>query len=361
MNGTLHVFEFLDQPLADLPVGVMPLFGNDRFLKRLAIAKLKEAFAGGDEEFSPQEFEGPETDWAAINDELLTRSLFGSDGPKMVVVDNADAFVKTHRDRLEQLHSEGFDGLLILVVDTWMSNTRLYKSIARKGLQIKCVEPKRGKSDNRDDKAVQKWMVNRAKGTYDFTLPAAGAQTVIDCADGNFGLMDQELQKLAVWAGAGGKVSAELVRETVGGWRTRTMWDALDAVADGDAGTALTLLNQLLRGGDHPLALFGQMAWSLRRYGMATEIVYQQLRASKRPRLSSAISEAGFYARGSEMDKATARLKSMGSKRSGKILDWLREADLSLKRSHSTGDRGRLVLELMIAKLSSQIAAKPAS
>ena len=89
MTGTVHIFDFLAQDLAELPSGLCPVFGTDRFLKRLAIEKLVTAFAGGDADFSPQNFEGGETAWADVNDELATRSLFGGSGPKLIVVDQA--------------------------------------------------------------------------------------------------------------------------------------------------------------------------------------------------------------------------------------------------------------------------------
>eukprot|EP01048_Picozoa_sp_COSAG05_P019081 COSAG05_NODE_2913_length_2513_cov_1.668600_3_plen_98_part_01 len=93
-----------------------------------------------------------------------------------------------------------------------------------------------------------------------------GGQMLVDLTSNEFGRMDQELQKLSLFADSKGKVSQETIKKVVGGWRARTMWDAVDAAADGDAKRAVTLLDQLLRSGEHPLGLFGQLSWSLRRY-----------------------------------------------------------------------------------------------
>ena len=356
MTGTVHIFDFLAQDLADLPSGLCPVFGTDRFLKRLAIEKLVTAFAGGDADFSPQNFEGGETAWADVNDELATRSLFGGSGPKLIVVDQADTFVTANRERLEDVANNGCNGLLVILVEKWAANTRLYKAANKKSCQIQCTEPLQGRSKRRDDKAVQKWLVERAEAQYGYKLPAAGSQTIIDLTDCNFGQMDQELQKLALYADKSGKVTQAVIKQAVGGWRTRTMWEALDAAIDGDAKAALTLLDQLIRGGEYPLALFGQLAWSLRRYGQATEIVYQQMRSGQKPRLGKAIQEAGFKNWNGELENSEKRLKQLGSQRAGQILDWIREADLQLKRSHSKEDRGRLVLEKLIVRMSSQLA-----
>ena len=358
MKGTVPIFDFLQLAISptDLPSGLCPIFGTDRFLKKLAIKAITHAFAGSSEDFAPSIYDGNQATWPDIKDELFTRSLFGGDGPKFVIVDDAEPFVKSHRERLEDLTRQNIAGLLVIVVDTWASNTRLFKASAKSGLQIKCSPPTKGKSKTVDQKQVQQWLIERAKTEYQYTLPANGSQTIIELTDCNFGRMDQELQKIALYVDGKGKVTNEVIKQAVGGWRAETMWEALDAAVDGDAGKALALLDRLLRGGEYPLALFGQMAWSLRRYGQATEIVYQQMRAGKKPRIADAVRQAGFNAWGGELDAAETRLKKMGSARAGKILDWLLEADMALKRSHSHEDRGRLVLETLLIRLADELS-----
>ena len=361
MKGTIHVFDFLKQAASaaeadGLPTGLCPIFGTDRFLKRLSIASLTAHFAAGEEDFAASTYDGNQATWPDIKDELFTRSLFGGDGPKLIVVDDAEPFVKNYRDRLEDLAKEDLKSLLVIVVDKWASNTRLFKAAAKNGMQIKCTPPQKGKSKSIDEKLVGQWLIERASAEYQYKLPTNGAQTIIDLTECNFGRMDQELQKIALYVDKKGNVTNETIKQAVGGWRAQTMWEALDAAVDGDAGKALTLLDQMLRGGEYPLALFGQMAWSLRRYGQATEIVYQQMRAGKRPRIGDAVRQAGFNAWGGEIEAAEQRLKKMGSQRAGKLLVWLLEADMALKRSHSHEARGRLVLETLLVRLADELA-----
>lgn len=177
---------------------------------------------------------------------------------------------------------------------------------------------------------------------------------LVDLTDCEFGQMDMELQKLALYADKG-KVTVDTVGKVVGGWRTQTMWDAIGAAVDGDSGKALGLLDQLLKSGEHPLALFGQLSWSLRRYATATEHVLRQVRNGSRPDMGSAISAAGFKPWGGEADMAHDRLKQLGRDRAAKILDWIVEMDFSLKRSHSQADRGRFALERLFVRMSSEL------
>ena len=356
MAGTLHVFDLADCPL-DSITGVCPVFGGERFLKKFAVDFLLRSMAGDEADFSATQYDGDNVRWADVHDELATRSLFGSDGPRIVVVDHADKFVKENRERLEDyVASKSAAGLLILIIDTWPSNTRLYKKVNQSGFQIRCEAPtKSAKSKKRDEKKVCDWLVARAKSEYEFELPASGAQTLVELTDCNFGRMDQELQKLALYADKKGKVTQATIKQVVGGWRARTMWEAIDFAADGDAGRALELLDQLLRSGEHPLALFGQLSWSLRRYATATEIVMRQLRNGRKPNLPNAVKEAGFRAWGGELEASQARIRQLGRHRAGLMLDWLLEADLALKRSHSKPDRGRLVLEMLFVKMAKEL------
>ena len=94
---------------------------------------------GGDPDFAAGQFDSDSVSWADVRDELSTRTLFGGDGPRIVVVDHADKFVKENRERLEEyVGASNESGLLVLIVESWASNTRLYKAIDKTGLQIKC-------------------------------------------------------------------------------------------------------------------------------------------------------------------------------------------------------------------------------
>ena len=352
-KNTTHVFDFLEQESFSNPGGVCALFGSERFLKQLAI----QAMTAGSNEFSLVRIDGATAQLAEVLDELATQSLFGGSDPKVVVVDDADNFVKQYRDRLESVVEGSSNSLLVLVVEKWAANTRLYKLVDKNGFQIRCDAPLQGRSKKPDTKRIAAWLVERADKTHGFQLPATGATMLIELVDCEFGRMDQELQKLALYADKKGKVTANQVTEVVGGWRTRTMWDAIGAACDGETGEALRLLDQLLKMGEHPLALFGQLSWSLRRYATATEVVLRQVRSGNRADLSSAISAAGFKPWGGEADMAQDRLKQLGRGRAAQILDWLNETDAALKRTHTGEHRGRLALEKLFIRMSRELAS----
>ena len=365
MNGTHHIFEFLEKPSFQEATGACAIFGSERFLKKLAVKHIMEAI-GTNEDFVPSEYDSNHASWPAIwpdvHDELSTRSLFGGNSPKIVLVDDADKFVTENRDRIHDYVSQkNGSGLLVLIVNTWASNTKLYKLIDKVGFQIRCDPPKTSpKSKTANEPRIVQWLIQRAKEEYEFSLPKMGGQILVDLTNCDFGRMDQELQKLSLFADDKGKVSQETIKKVVGGWRARTMWDAVDAAADGDANRAVTLLDQLLRSGEHPLGLFGQLSWSLRRYSTTSEIVMRQMRQKKKPDLASAVRQAGFRSWGGEIETAQARIRQLGRKRAELMLDWLLEADMQLKNTHSKDDRGRLVLETLFVKMAKELGPNAA-
>ncbi|MDG2185259.1 MAG: DNA polymerase III subunit delta [Mariniblastus sp.] len=358
MSGTVHAFDLIHQTVPPLQSGVCPVFGSERFLKKLVIKTLLDSIAGDDAEFSSVQLDGPKTTWAAVNDELSMSTLFGGSGLKLVVIDDADSFVKEHRSQLEKLvENPPTDGLLILVVDSWAANTKLYKRIDKTGLQVDCDPPhiKRGKNKTPDEAKIAKWLISRARTEYDFELPMAGPAILIELTECNFGRMEQELAKLALYA-ADQTLDNQRIREIVGGWPAQTMWNAIDSATDGDAGVALGFLDQLLRSGEHPLALLGQMSWSLRRYAEVFELTRRDVRDGQKVDLNRALEQAGFRRWGGELDNASRRLKQLGRERVSQINRWLLDADLALKGTHSKPERGRLVLEEMFVKMSRELS-----
>jgi DNA polymerase-3 subunit delta len=206
-----------------------------------------------------------------------------------------------------------------------------------------------------DPKQPNQWLVSRAKTGHGFTLPKQAAQLLFDLTECEFGRMEQELSKIALFADDQGNIPMDTVKQVVGGWRTRTMWDAVDAALSGDAGKALDLLDLIFRGGEHPLALFGSLSWSLRRYANATEEVLRQMRSGRKPSMQAALKSAGLGGWGGE--NAEAHLKQIGSARAKQLSQWLLEADLQLKRSHAHESRGRFVLEKLFVKLAQELKA----
>lgn len=203
------------------------IFGGESFLKRQVLIRLRQAVLGGGEgDFSLSTFEGPEALFRNVMDELSTLAMFGS-GKHLVIVDEADDFVTRYRSELESYVAQPKPrAVLVLEVESWPSNTRLYKAVAETGLSIQCAAP--------PARQLARWLVGWAMQAHGAQLATPAAEMLVEMIGPELGLLDQELAKLALSTGRGGKITPELVVQMVGTWRTKTAWDMLDAALDGN-------------------------------------------------------------------------------------------------------------------------------
>jgi len=362
MPHTLHAFDYLAAPASHPPAGVCAVFGDEPFLKQLVLKELRRQVLGDDADVPVARHECDERppDWRDVADELATVSLFGGGGPRLVILERADSFVSANRPRLEDYVARPkTSGVLILEVDEWSAVTRLYKALDQSGLQIDCRPPQKGgKSKSVDEGAIVKWIAQWGKSQHNVLLNTDAAQHLLELTGPTFGLLDQDLAKLALLVPAGAKATPQQVQEIIGGWRTQSIWDLVDAAAAGETAAALQQLDHLLHAGEHPLALVGSLSWSLRRYAAATRIFQQAERTGRKLGLREVLLQAGVkdWPPGS-LAKAEARLKHLGRQRAGKMYRWLLELDLSLKGSHSPDDRARWALEELVLKMAKGPAA----
>ena len=326
---------------------VCAVFGNESFLRRQTILALRAAVLGGDEgDFSLTTFEGRGTLFRDVHEVLSTVAMFGG-GSRMAIVENADDFVTRYRPQLEDYVAKpSRSGVLVLDLDSLPSNTRLYKSIASGGLLIDAGAPAPAR--------LTKWLADWAKQHHRTVLPATSADMLVETIGPELGLLDQELAKLALVVGDDRKVTPELIRSSVGGWRTKTTWEMLDAAMDGHVADARLQLDRLLASGEQPVGLLGQISASLRRFAAATRLVIQAEAARRRVNLREVLEQAGV--RSFVLQRAERQLRLLGRRRGAQLYRWLLQADLDLKGESTMPPR--LILERLIVRLAAQEPAR---
>lgn len=320
---------------------VCVLSGSDAFLKRQAVLRLREAVLGGeDAEFSFTAFDGETVALGDVMKELATVAMFGG-GKRLIVVDDADEFVTRYRTELEDYVAKPrTTGVLVLAPGSFPSNTRLYKAVAATGLVIDCSAP----SANQ----MPAWLTNWAAKFHQVKLERAAAGLLIETVGPEPGLLDQELAKLALVAGADKVVTGPMVQQMVGGWRARTTWEMLDATLAGDVAGAMGQLERLLAAGETPIGLLGQISASLRRLAAATRLILQGEAAVRPVPLRQALEQAGV--RSFVLQKTERELRRLGRQRGAQLYAWLLEADLDLKGDSTLPPR--LILERLLIRLA---------
>jgi len=330
----MHATAYLKNP-SKTPTGpVVAVYGAERFLKLKALKAVSEAVLGsGNEELSVTKFAGPTADYSSVMDELRTLSMFAA--KRVVIVEEADDFIKNHRAALEKyVDKPAKKAVLVLDAKTWPATTRLAKRVADVGLPIDCSAMKEAE--------CAKWLVDYAQSAYGKQITRDAVQTLIELRGLELGHLDQELAKLSAYIGTNARIDATAVTKLVGGWKAETTWSMLDAVIDGHLDEALHLLDKLLMSGEHPVRLLGSITWTFRPIARATEASRQGLA------INAALIDAGvkpFKTASTQM-----YLKRIGRPRAEKIYQLLLAADRDLKGSSYLPER--TIMERLLFMLS---------
>lgn len=346
-----HALDFLAQKRRDT-AAVYALYGDEPFLKQLALEAVRSDVLGdeddSDADWSLHRVEGKDAELRDVLDELSTPALFGG-GARLVVVEDADTFVSDNRPALESyVAAPSRSGVLVLVVDTWPSNTRLAKAVATSGVAVQCSAPPVGR--------VGRWVTTRAKDVHAITIKAQAIEALLDIVGADLGRIDQELGKLSSVVGDEAEVTVGHVQDLVGGWRAKTAWDMLDIALAGRAEDALLQVERLVTAGEHPIGILGQIAATLRRFAEATRRIEQAETAGRRINLRAALEQSGV--RSFVVAKSEQQLRRLGRARGKLIYTWLLEADLALKGESTLPPR--VVLERLVLRLAAPAPARVA-
>jgi DNA polymerase-3 subunit delta len=329
----MDALAFIDKAAKAKPQPVYVLHGDEGFLKRHALAALDTLLLeDADPDFARTVLPGITAEWSTVRADLDTLPFLSP--RRVVVIDQGDPFVTKYRQVLEKyVEKPAKNGVLILDVKAWPSNTKLAKLVPE-AATIVCKSP--------TPQSIAKWCANWAKAHHGKKIDADAASWLIELVGPEMGLLDQELAKLAAYVGDKTTIDREDVDLLVGRSRAAETFKIFEAIGEGRPAEALAIASRLFDQGEEPLALLGAFSWQLRRLAQAA----RHHRAGKL--LPAAIEAAGFqhWAR----DRVEKQLRHLGRRRLDRIYDWLLEADLDMKSSDKLPQR--LVLERLLVKLA---------
>ncbi|MFO0841128.1 MAG: DNA polymerase III subunit delta [Gemmataceae bacterium] len=329
---------FLDRLDKAKPQPVYVLHGDEEFLKRQAKLALRRLVLGAtDDGFALASYEGDKAAWADVVGDLDTLPLLAP--RRLVVVENADPFVSRERARLEKLFAERKEksdptGVLVLDVQAWAANTKLAKATPE-AWSISCKAPATHQ--------LPQWCVGWCARAHGKQLAAGAAKLLVDLVGNEMGLLDQEIEKLAVYVGAAPKVETRDVDVLVGRSRAENAWQLFDLVGQGKGGEALSFLQRLFDQGEEPMRLLGLCSAHLRKLAQAS-----RLNAQGVP-LHESLNRAGVPGFPAARQSAEQQMRHLGRRRLDRLYDWLLETDLGMKGGSQlppTALLERLVLRL---------------
>ena len=336
----MHATEYLRSPGNRTLGPVVALVGSERFLKLEALAEITSKVIGGsDQSLSVAHYGGDRLEWHTVADGLLTNSMWSP--AQVVVIDEADAFISDQRPHFEKyLERPAKKSLLVLDVKSFPATTNLAKKVAQIGLILECTPLPAPQMIG--------WATERAKSHYKKLFERGAAALLVELIGCEFGSLDQELAKLAAFAGPLETITTQSVEKLVGGWKTETTWRMTDAIRDGDYSRALELLDKLLVAGEPPIKLMGGVSFVFKPVGRAQELIAQ----GQSP--DEALVAAG--AKSFAAPQLARYISRVGRPRCERIVGWLLEADMDLK-GFGTAMSERIVLERLFFRLSAPRSA----
>jgi DNA polymerase-3 subunit delta len=331
----MDALQFLDRSAKAKRQPVFVLVGDEDFLKRqVREAILAAALGDADPVFAVSVYPGDKLDFSTVRNDLDTLPFLSP--CRVVVVENADAFVTNHRPALEQYAARpSAAGVLVLDVKAFPETTKLAKALPD-AAKVVCKAPPAYR--------LPAWCGEWAKARHGKKLAPDAAELLVELVGPAMGLLDQEVGKLAVAVGAKPAIDAEDVDKLVGRSKSADVFRILDAIGEGKPAVALGILEELFAEGEDPMAVLGPLTAQLRKLA-AVWRVYSETR-----QLGPAMDAAKVPTWPRARESVERQLKWLGGRRLEKLTEWLVEINLGLKGGSALPERAQV--ERLIVRLA---------
>lgn len=204
----------------DADTRICALHGAEPMLQREHLDMLRAALEAAHGEVETILYDGRTVTLAEVLDELRSFSLMGRH--KLVIVDEAEAFVTAHRGSLERYAQSPVDhATLVLRSPRWHPGN-LDKWIAQVGAVVKC--------DPLPPARAVPWLQRRATQAHGAQLPTPAAAELVRRLGTDLSRLDSELAKLAALAGPGKPITTDVIDQLVARSSDEQAWAVQEAV-----------------------------------------------------------------------------------------------------------------------------------
>lgn len=219
---------------------IVVLCGVEDLIKRRRLDELRAVLSEAHGEVETFAFDGRTAQLADVFDELRSFSLMQT--YKLVVVDEADLWVKTHRAAVERYAEAPVDHATLVLRSTTWNKGNLDKLIEKVGGIVKC--------DALSPAEAQAELTRKAKDELGASLPVQSAGLLVERLGTELCRLEGELAKLALMVEPGKPITPELVASVVGRSNDEQAYvvqDAvLEAIASGRCGEPIAKAHDLV-------------------------------------------------------------------------------------------------------------------
>jgi len=324
------------------PVPAIVLVGADVYLRDMCRNKIIEACVPeGARDWAVARIPGNALGWQQVIERAQTMPMLA---PRQVIIvqdaEEVESLGEKSREEIiarveEYLASPAPFTILLLEAAALDGRLRFSKLLAEKALFVKL---------DIGDASAATLAAEMAK-ELGVEIDREAATLLADILNGEPARLRIELEKLAAYVPARGRISAGDVEALVVAARKNTVWQLADMLATRQRDAALAFLDNLLREGEQPAGLVGVLAWMYRKLIEARELPagtngYQAAR------------QLGMRAEAADAALRNARRLPRAELIAGLVA--LAETDSQLK---SSNPNPRAVMEFLIARLTSPSAA----
>jgi len=267
-----------------------------------------------------------------VLDELRTLPFLTD--KRVVVLRKAGDFISQNRPHLEKYFDAPCPtGVLILLVETWPSNTKLAKKLPKVGKLIKIAQPK--------GQNLLRRLAEYARDAHQMTLQRNTPELLVDLIGEDLPRLYSEIDKLALYAQGEKAITPAHIKAVTGHNRIFGAFEVIDEIIAGNPAQAVERLRRMFsedRSSEYKVV--GAFAFHLRRMFGA------KARLEKGDRPGQIASDMRIW---SNKDRFFAQLRRMPLSRIGLYLKRLGRTDYEIKtgRAKTTVAMEQLVLDLI--------------
>ncbi len=233
------------------------LVGDQDLLRELAAAKLQNAVVGeAPSPFNFERFDGETGDASRIVMSANMMPLLG--GRRLILVKRASRLIESEASLQAYVENPNPSTVLVLDLDKKPDGRRKgWKDLEKSAAVVACDAP--------DPWELQEWVAEEGRARK-LKLGREETRYLVTEIGSDLRRLSNELEKLSLYA-SGDRLDLETMAEVLGRGRAQSVFKFTDAVASGDAGSALRLLGRLLEEGEPPLrilALLDRLVGQLR-------------------------------------------------------------------------------------------------
>jgi len=266
-----------------------------------------------------------------VLDELRTLPFLTD--KRVVVIRDAEKFVSDNRVLLEKYFDAPCPtGILVLVVVTWRSNTRLAKKLPKAGQLIKVAQPK--------GRELVMRLTEYARDAYGKNLNREAAWLLVELVGDDPTRLYSEIDKLALFAEGERVITPAHMESLIGHNRIFGAFEVIDAMISGRAAQAVERLRRMFaEDKSTEYTVIGAFAFHLRRMFAAKAML------DKGASQGEIASKLRIW---SNKDRFFGQLREMTLQQIGVYLGRLGETDYAIKtgRTKAPVATEQLVLEL---------------